>query len=259
MRLQALALAALLTASAIPAHAAYVTQSFTGTVAAIYDSNDNLLPGIPVGADVSGITLGIPVLFTYTFDPSRLITFQKSNFTDANGNREVLNPGAVTFFNDPNANYTITVGDPSAPLFTFSLATDTYPKPGQSKRFPNGYINANGIGPFPFVAYDGRPRQLIGLESDAMDGDAEFFSGPGDAELGYDDYAAYLYPANSDYYFGVATSLDATIAANRVQGLALGQVPEPSSWALLLLGGIALLKVSRGKVSPRRMPIVQFA
>lgn len=248
MRFRSIALAALLVTGAVPAHAAYITESFTGTVAAVYDNNDNLLPGIPAGADVSGITLGIPVLFTYTFDPSELITFQKSNFTDVNGNREVLHPGAVTFFNDPNADYTITVGDPSAPLFTFSLATDTYPKPGQSRRYPDGYYNANGIGPFPFVAYDGSPRQEVGLEVDAMDGDTEFFSGPGDALLGYDDYAAYLFPANSDYYFGVATSFDATIATIRAQALAAGQVPEPSSWALLLLGAVGLWTMSRRRV-----------
>ncbi len=227
MRLPSLALAALLASSAIPAHAAYTTIDYTGYVSRIYN------PGTGSEAD---IVLNAPVLFSITVDLSQMVSF--GTLTLANGTTGapmVVHPAGVSLYNDPAATFTITLGS-----HTWTQADYQY---------DSGYVTPTRVGPNPFLTYDGSPSQLIGLSTDVVNDEGlEFDSNPADYFLQYNRYPVYGGSTGDGVEFAVSTSLDPEILALRTAALAAGQVPEPSSILLLLLGGVCLWTVSRRKV-----------
>ena len=235
MRFPCLTLAALLATGAVPAHAAYTTLDYTGFVSRIY------VPGAGSEAD---IVLNAPVLFSVTVDLSRFVTFGTFRLPNgATGAPMVVHPAGISLYNDPAATFSITLGS-----HTWTQADYQY---------DSGYVTPSGIGPNPFLAYDGSPSQLIGLSTDVLNNEGiEFDSDPADYFLQYQSHPIYGGDPNGvqfavDYYTamqdptGLVTSDE--ILALRAAALAAGQVPEPSSWALLLLGGVALWTGSRRK------------
>lgn len=241
MRIHCLALAALLFTSAIPAHAAYTTIDYTGYVSRIY------VPGSGTEAD---IVVNAPVLFSITVDLARTVSFGTFTLPNgATGAPMVVHSVGVSLYQDSLASYTITLGS-----HTWTQADETIDD--------TGYFTPSGVGPNPLLAYDGSPSQLIGLSSDAINAEGlDLYSDPADYFLQDARYPVYGGSTGDGVQFAVAfdAPLNDQILALRAAALTAGQVPEPSSQALLLLGGIALWRVSRRRVTPACVPIGQFA
>jgi hypothetical protein len=160
---------------------------------------------------------------------------------DGDGNPILVHPFGVTVANGALVDYEIT-----AASHTWTLAEDQY----------QGYVNANDIGPYPFVAFDGTPTKLLGVEADAINDESlELLSAPGDFLLDYNSNETTILDADGHLVALVDTSLDGNIQAARAEDLAAAQVPEPSSWALLMLGVIALWMVSRLMATGSRTPM----
>lgn len=232
LRLASLTLAALFACVAVPGHAASTTFEYTGVVGKLY--------GTSGPSDPTDVTVGTPVTFSVTYDPSQVTAFGSLTLPNGmTGAPEKLEPVLASLYNQPQASYTITVSPTDGSTYTFTLADDAY----------DGYSTPSGIGPYPALAFNG--TQIIGLESDAYVGDLEFYSDPAELLLQNARHAAYVYSTdpNSDYAFAVDTSLDAEIATIRDQALAAAQVPEPATIALLF-GGLAVATRSRHKRRP---------
>ncbi len=231
MRLASPTLAALFACMAVPVHAASTTFEYTGVVGKLY--------GTSGPSDPTDVTVGTPVTFSVTYDPSQVTAFGSLTLPNGvTGAPETLEPALASLYK-PQASYTITVSPADGSAYTFKLADDAY----------DGYFTPTGIGPYPALAFNG--TQIIGLESDAYVGDLEFYSDPAELLLQNARHAAYVYSTdpNSDYAFAVDTSLDAEIATIRDQALAAAQVPEPATIALLF-GGLAVATRSRYKRRP---------
>lgn len=236
------ALAALATVAAAPAHADLASSCLamaTAEPCVIY-TGDVFRHG--KSPEAPYLTAGSVVTFTLEYDPSQLTDFGVKMLMDNDGNSIDVHPFGVTAASGALLDYEISAG-----TYTWTLSEDV-------KLGTTTTVNG-GIGPFPFVAFDGTPTKFLGIEADAINAEGlEFTSQPGDDLLdGISDVGTIL-DANGHLVALVDTSLDGNIQAARAEDLAVAQVPEPSSWALMLLGGLAMTLAWRkvGRVESRR-------
>lgn len=220
--------ATLVATSAGPAHAAYTTVTYGGSVSAL-----------TIPAEAPGIHLGDKVTFSATFDPATLKPIGATFFNiDQQTGLPVAVPNlrAASLSDDPGAHYEITIGT----AYTFTQKTD----------YSVGEDYGLGAGNFPLVVYNG--NQLLGL-----DGGSTAANG---LQLDFDPLAYLLHyrstvglgfgnEAATHSSFRVTTDLDGAIGA-----AAVSAVPEPATWAALLGGMIVLGVVGRRRATRTRHP-----
>jgi hypothetical protein len=210
MRSKAIALALLLTATALSAQASYVTITYHGVV------SDVMIP-----AEAPGIHLGDIVTYSATFDPSTAVNRSSTifNIDGITGLPVPLpNISTISIADDPNASESVTIG-----TYSFTQADD----PTFGRTF------GLGAGHFPFVVYNG--TQLLGLDMGAeADDGLYFYSDPIAMLLHHSDATGYGgLDSSDDLSFLVTTDLDSAITA-------VTAVPEPSSWLMMALAGTLL-------------------
>lgn len=207
MRLNGIALALLLTATAFSARASYVTVTYKGVV------SDVMIP-----AEAPGIQLGDVVTYSATFDPSTAVNVGSTlyNIDGISGLPVALpNLSTISLATDPNASDSITIGD-----YSFTQADD-----------PDfGHTFGLGAGEFPFVVYNG--TQLLGIDIGAQAANGlYFYSDPIAVLLHHTPATGYGGLDTSDNLsFLVDTDLDGAITA-------AAAVPEPSTWLMMGLAG----------------------
>jgi hypothetical protein len=241
------ALAALAAVAAAPAHADLAASCAAMTTAepCFTYTGDVFRHGRSTYA--TDLVAGTPVTFTLEYNPTQVTDFGLKMLTDADGNAIDVHPLGVTIANGAFVDYEITAGS-----HTWSYSAD-----GENPNPPN----PNGVDPHPLVAFDGTPNPyILGIESDITNSESlELTSQPGDVLLDYLSDVVTILDPDGHLVALIDTSLDGNIQAARAEDLAAAQVPEPSSWALLMLGGVALCVVSRVRSTRGRMPIGRFA